>query len=131
MTRTRLLGASVLSVALVVGCALGATAWLPLRAAQPTRLKAGGAIKPPQKIHDVRPVYPDDAQAAGVEGVVILDIVISTEGSVIATSVLRSVPMLDDAAEHAVMQWRFEPTLLNGEPVEIEMVVTINFTLSK
>lgn len=62
---------------------------------------------------------------------VILQVVISTEGSVIETGALRSVPMLDDAAEHAVMQWRFEPTLLNGEPVEIEMVVTVNFTLSK
>jgi hypothetical protein len=50
---------------------------------------------------------------------------------VIDTSVLRSIPMLDDAAQHAVMQWRFEPALLNGEPIEVEMVVTINFTLSK
>lgn len=131
MSRVRLISAGVLSLGLVVLCAIGAASWLPLHAAQTTRLRAGGAVKAPTKIHDVRPVYPDDAQAAGVEGVVILQVVISTEGSVIETGVLRSVPMLDDAAQHAVMQWRFEPTLLNGEPVEIEMVVTVNFTLSK
>ena len=79
----------------------------------------------------MRPVYPEDAKAASVEGVVILQVVISTDGSVLEASVLRSVPMLDDAAQHAVLQWRFEPTLLNGEPVEMEMVVTVNFTLSK
>jgi periplasmic protein TonB len=44
--------------------------------------------------------------------------------------VLRSVPELDDAAKDAVAQWLFEPTLLNGEPVEIEMAITINFTLA-
>ncbi len=129
MSRTRLIVAGVLSLGLVAGCAFGAAAWLPLQAAQVTQLKAGGAIKPPKKIHDVRPVYPEDAQAAKVEGVVILDVVVGTDGAVIATSVLRSVPMLDDAAETAVRQWLFEPTLLNGEPIEVEMVVTVNFTL--
>jgi len=130
MARTRGIGAGVLALGFVVLCASGA-AWFPLEAAQATRLRAGGAVKPPTKIHDVRPVYPEDAKGASVEGVVILQVVISTDGAVIETSVLRSVPMLDDAAQHAVLQWRFEPTLLNGEPVEIEMVVTVNFTLSK
>jgi protein TonB len=93
------------------------------------RLKVGGAVRPPQKLVDVKPAYPEDARAAKIEGVVILGIVIGDDGSVIDTMVLRSIPALDQAAIDAVRQWEFEPTLLNGEPVEIEMTVTINFTL--
>jgi protein TonB len=93
------------------------------------RLKVGGAVRPPQKLVDVKPAYPEDARAAKIEGVVILGIVIGEDGSVIDTAVLRSIPALDGAAIDAVSQWVFEPTLLNGEPVEIEMTVTVNFTL--
>ena len=93
------------------------------------RLRVGGAVKPPIKLVDVKPVYPEDARAAGIEGVIILGIVIGEDGSVIETRVLRSIPELDQAAIDAVSQWQFKPTLLNGEPVEVEMAVTINFTL--
>jgi protein TonB len=79
---------------------------------------------------DVRPEYPEEARAARIEGVVILGIVIGEDGSVIDSTVLRSIPALDQAALEAVSQWEFEPTLLNGEPVEIEMTVTVNFTLA-
>ena len=129
MSRTRLIVAGVLSLALVVGCAFGAAAWLPLQAAQATRLKAGGAIKPPTKIHDVRPVYPEDAQAASVEGVVIMDVVIGTDGSVIARASLRSVPMLDDAAEHCRAAVAVRTDAAQWRARRIEMVVTVNFTL--
>ena len=93
------------------------------------RLKVGGSVRAPKKVMDVKPEYPDDARAAKIEGVVILGIVIGEDGSVIGTTVLRSIPALDQAAVDAVRQWVFEPTVLNGEPVEIEMTVTINFTL--
>ena len=66
-------------------------------------------------------MYPEDAKAAGIEGAVILLIVIGEDGSVIEAQVLRSVPELDQAALDAAYQWRYEPTLLNGEPVELEM----------
>jgi protein TonB len=89
----------------------------------------GGAVKPPIKLIDVKPVYPEDARAAGIEGVIILGIVIGQDGSVIETRVLRSIPELDQAAIDAVSQWQFKPTVLNGEPVEVEMAVTTNFTL--
>ena len=95
------------------------------------RLRVGGAIKPPIKLVDVKPVYPDDAQAAGIEGVIILGIVIGESGFVIDAEVLRSIPELDQAAINAVSLWQFEPTLLNGEPVEMEMNVTVNFTLQR
>ena len=93
------------------------------------RLRVGGAIKAPTRLVNVNPVYPEDAKAAGIEGLVILEIVIGETGAVIETQVLRSIPELDQAAIDAVMQWRYEPTLLNGHPVEIEMEVTIHFTL--
>jgi TonB family protein len=100
------------------------------RAAANRRLKVGRAVKPPKKLVDVKPDYPDEAQAAGIEGTIVLTIVIGTDGSVIEAGVLRSVPELDQAAIDAVRQWQFEPTLLNGEPIEVEMNVVVNFTLS-
>jgi len=89
----------------------------------------GGNIRPPQKIVDVAPVYPLIARAAHVGGVVILEAVIAEDGSVRDVNVLRSIPLLDAAAVEAVRQWRFSPTLLNGEPVPIVMTVTVAFRL--
>ncbi len=93
------------------------------------RVRVGGAVKPPVTLFHVSPEYPEAARAAGIAGVVILEIVVGEDGSVIETRVLRSIPELDQAAIDAVTQWKFEPKVLNGEPVEVEMVVTINFTL--
>jgi len=90
-------------------------------------LRVGGTIKPPAKIRDVQPVYPPDALAANVQGAVVLDAHIGVDGSVLEASVLRSIPLLDDAAVAAVRQWRYAPTLLNGAPVEVMVTVTINF----
>jgi protein TonB len=87
----------------------------------------GGSIKPPQKVVDVAPIYPPIALAAGIEGVVILETVIAADGSVREVQVLRSIPLLDAAAVEAVRQWRFTPTLLNGEPVPVVMTVTVAF----
>jgi periplasmic protein TonB len=67
--------------------------------------------------------------AAKVQGVVLLDVTIGTDGSVTGLRLVQSVPLLDQAAMDAVNLWRFEPALLNGVPVEVEMTVTINFTL--
>jgi TonB family protein len=92
-------------------------------------VRVGGNIKPPVKIKDVRPFYPEDAKSAGIQGVVILEALIDESGRVIWTNVLRSIPMLDKAASEAVQQWEFMPTLLNGEPVPVIMTVTVNFTL--
>ena len=100
---------------------------LPKQDAGP--LRVGGNIKQPRKVRHVAPVYPDDAKAAHVAGVVILEITIGKDGSVSNARILRSVPMLDQAALDAVYQWAFEPTLLNGAPVEVVMTVTVNFTV--
>jgi TonB family protein len=92
-------------------------------------LRVGGNIKAPTKVRDVRPVYPPEALGARVQGVVILEAVIDASGSVRDARVLRSIPLLDQAAVDAVQQWAFTPTLLNGQPVPIIMTVTVNFTL--
>lgn len=91
-------------------------------------LRVGGNIKPPTKIKDVRPAYPPIAREAGVSGVVIIEVRIGTDGSVEEAHVLRSIPLLDQAALDAVKQWQFVPTLMNGQPVPIRMTVTINFS---
>ena len=93
-------------------------------------LRVGGAIKAPQKVLNVSPVYPQEAQDARVQGVVIIEAKIGPDGSVAEAWVLRSIPMLDQAALDAVRQWRYSPTLLNGVPVPVICTVTVNFTLS-
>jgi periplasmic protein TonB len=94
-----------------------------------TPLRVGGAIRAPQRIRDVAPRYPAIAQASRVEGIVILEAVIEEDGSVRDVRVLRSKPLLDEAAIEAVRQWRFTPTLLNGQPVPVVMTVTVSFSL--
>ena len=92
-------------------------------------VRVGGDIKEPKKIKDVKPVYPADAMAAGVQGIIIIEATIARDGTVKEGKVLRSVPGLEQAAVDAVRQWEFMPTLLNGAPVEVIMTVTVNFTL--
>jgi protein TonB len=92
-------------------------------------LRVGGTIKPPTKVRNVAPEYPADAQAAGIQGVVIIEARIEADGTVSKTRILRSIPALDDAAEEAVSQWQFTPTWLNGQPTPIVMTVTVNFRL--
>jgi protein TonB len=93
------------------------------------RLHAG--MQAPGKIVHVDPVYPPIAQTARVQGVVILEAIIDARGFVKSVSVLRSIPLLDQAAADAVRQWRFTPARLNGEPVPVVMTVTVNFTLDR
>jgi protein TonB len=81
-------------------------------------------------VHHVAPSYPPIAQAAKISGVVILEALIAEDGSVREVKVLKSVPLLDEAATAAVRQWRFTPTLLNGVPVQVIMSVTVSFTLN-
>ena len=97
--------------------------------AKAAAVRVGGKIKPPTKIKDVKPVYPAMAKSARVAGVVIIEATIGADGKVIDAKVLRSVPMLDQAALDAVRQWEYTPTLLNGVPVPVVMTVTINFKL--
>jgi len=92
-------------------------------------LQAGRDVKPPRKIRDAKPIFPQPALDARTWGVVILEILIGTDGKVQDTTVLRSIPLLDAAAVTAVRQWEFTPTLLNGLPVPVLMTVTVNFSI--
>jgi protein TonB len=92
-------------------------------------VRVGGNIKPPMKIKDVPPTYPPIAQSARVQGIVIIEATIGPSGQVQEARVLRSIPLLDQAALDAVKQWQYTPTLLNGVPVPVIMTVTVNFTL--
>ena len=93
-------------------------------------MRVGGQIKQPTKLKHVNPVYPPIAQSARVQGVVIIEAVIGPNGKVQDARVLRSIPLLDQAALDAVKQWEFSPTLLNNVPVPVIMTVTVQFTLS-
>jgi protein TonB len=93
-------------------------------------VRVGSGIRPPARVSYTAPIYPPLALAAKKEGVVILEALLDEEGAVRNVKVLRSIPLLDDAAVGAVSQWRFTPTLLNGTPVPVVMTVTVSFTLT-
>lgn len=113
----------------------GPTSTFVVRSAEPPKtegvLRVGGAIRPPQKVVNVAPEYPDAALEAKVEGVVVLGLTVAADGTVSEAWVLKSIPLLDEAALKAVQQWRYEPTLMNGGAVPVQMTVTVNFTLSQ
>jgi len=92
-------------------------------------VRVGGAIKAPTKIRNVEPVYPAAAKEQGIEGVVILELLINETGAVQEVKVLRSVPLLDESAIEAVLQWVYTPTLLNGQPVKVFYNITVAFSL--
>jgi TonB family protein len=94
-----------------------------------TPVRVGGNIKPPRKTRDVRPVYPATAIAARVQGIVIIEATIAPDGEVSDARVLRSVPLLDQAALDAVLQWTYEPTFVNGVAVPVLAAVTVTFSL--
>jgi protein TonB len=102
---------------------------VPQRIAAPVRVS--DLVQQPRKIVDARPAYPDLARQAHVEGTVILEAILDRDGRVDNVRVVRSVPLLDAAAVQAVRQWRYTPTVLHGQPVQVLMTITINFQLQQ
>lgn len=100
----------------------------PLAPREPVRV--GGELKAPALVERVEPEYPPLAVRAKVQGVVILEARVDREGSVEDVRVLRSIPLLDNAAIAAVRQWRYSPLLLNGQPERFVLTVTLSFSLS-
>jgi TonB family protein len=95
-------------------------------------VRVGGAIPPPVKLRSVAPAYPADARAANIQGRAILEITLNEAGEVSGIVPLRSPsPSLERAAIDAVRQWRYRPTLMNGEPVGLVMTVTVDFSLDR
>ncbi len=95
------------------------------------RVRVAARVAEANLIHDVAPQYPPDAGRARIEGTVVLMAVIGKDGNVEDVRVESGLPMLAQAAVDAVKQWRYRPYMLNGEPVEVDSRITINFTLSR
>jgi protein TonB len=102
---------------------------MPQRIAAPVRVSE--LVQQPRKVVDARPVYPDLARQAHVEGTVILEAILDRDGRIDHVRVVRSIPLLDAAAVQAVRQWRYTPTVLNGQAVQVLMTITINFQLQQ
>src|SRR5271166_1831512 len=94
------------------------------------RMRIASQVAEANLIHDVPPQYPPEAGRARVEGTVVLMAVIGKDGTVKDVRIESGLPILAQAAIDAVKQWRYRPYLLNGEPVEVDSRITINFTLS-
>ncbi len=88
-----------------------------------------GNIKHPKLIKEVKPVYPEAARNAGVEGVIIIEATTDVYGRVINTKILRGIPLLDQAARDAVKQWIYEPKIIDEKPRGMIFVVTVTFKL--
>jgi TonB family protein len=98
---------------------------------KPSRLRLGGDVQATKLLRRVTPVYPADAKAAGISGTVILHAVIGMDGKPLSLRVMNGEadPDLARAAIESVSQWRYSPTLLNGEPIEVDTTILVNFTL--
>jgi TonB family protein len=90
-----------------------------------------GELKPPRLLRQVDPVYPPIARQARVEGVVILEATIDIYGRVQAIKILRSIPLLDQAAIDAVRQWVYEPMMIKGKPRSATFTITVSFNLNE
>jgi TonB family protein len=94
-------------------------------------VRAIGDIKPPNLLSQVRPRYPEIARQARVDGIVILEAATDVFGRVSSLKILRSIPLLDQAAVEAVRQWVYEPMIVNGKPRGCVFTVTVRFSLSE
>lgn len=97
----------------------------------PQRVRVGGNVRPPRPIRQPSPIYPPLAKQARISGVVRLSAVISRDGTIQELKAISGHPLLIPAALEAVKQWLYEPTLLNGEPVEVDTQIDVTFTLNQ
>ena len=117
----------------VLGGILGGSEHGPVAPPAPSATKkvyrVGGDVKPPRELKVVPPIYSPIAQMAHLEGVVVIDAVIDEHGDVVEGRAVSGPGLLIPAALNAVMQWKYEPTYLDGTPVAIRMEVQVHFRL--
>ncbi len=113
----------------VIGGIISSTPVAVPKVATPQRVRVSSGVTQGNLINKVQPVYPPIAKNARIQGSVVLQAVISKTGVVENLRAVSGHPMLIPAAVEAVKQWRYKPYYLNGEPVEVETTVTVNFTL--
>jgi protein TonB len=115
----------------VIGGIISSTPTAAPRIATPQRVRVSAGVTQGLKIKNVNPVYPQMAKIARVQGPVVLAAIIGKDGSIQNLHVLSTAsPLLNQSAIDAVREWRYRPYILNGEPVEVDTQITVNFTLS-
>jgi protein TonB len=114
----------------VIGGMLSATPVAVPKIATPQRVRVSSGVVSGLLLRKVQPNYPPLARQARIQGVVVLQAQISKEGAIENLQLISGHPMLAPAAIEAVKQWKYKPYLLNGEPVEVETQVQVNFTLA-
>ena len=114
----------------VIGGIISSTPVAVPKVATPQRVRVSSGVSSGLLIRRVNPTYPPLARQARIQGTVILQAQISKDGSIENLQLVSGHPMLAPAAIEAVKQWKYKPYLLNGEPVEVETTVQVNFTLS-
>ena len=115
----------------VMGSILSATNAPAPKVAPPTRIRVSSGVTQGLLVRRIEPQYPQMAKIARVQGAVVLAAVIGKDGAIENLHVVSTAsPLLNQAALDAVRQWKYRPYILNGEPVEVDTTVTVNFTLS-
>jgi protein TonB len=114
----------------VIGSVLGGLQVAVPKIATPQRVRVSSGVSSGLLIRKVSPNYPPLARQARIQGTVVLQAQISKDGSIQNLQLVSGHPMLAPAAIEAVKQWKYKPYLLNGEPVEVETQVQVNFTLA-
>lgn len=97
----------------------------------PKRIRVGGNVQKAKMVHMVMPVYPNEAKKQKIQGTEVLHTVIDYDRSILDLQWVSGPPELKDAVMDAVKQWRYETTLLNGEPVQVDTTISVVFTLGK
>ncbi len=114
----------------VLGGIIGGTGDAPAPAPPKGPVRVGGDVRQPKIVKIVEPKYPPEARRARIEGIVVVEATVTEEGTVDKVKVISGHPMLASAAVTAVQNWRYEPTLLNGEPVAVILTAKVNFQLA-
>jgi protein TonB len=114
----------------VIGSVLSSTPTVAPHIATPQRVRVSSGVSSGLLIRKVNPTYPPLARQARIQGTVVLQAQISKDGSIENLTLVSGHPMLAPAAIEAVKQWKYKPYLLNGEPVEVDTQVQVNFTLA-
>jgi protein TonB len=101
------------------------------KAVAPQRIRVGGNVQQAKLVRQPKPVYPPLAKQARIQGVVRFQAIIGRDGTIQNLQLVSGHPLLVPSAQEAVKQWVYQPTLLNGEPVEVITQIDVNFTLSQ
>jgi protein TonB len=114
----------------VLGGIISGTPTAVPKVATPQRVRVSQGVSQGLLIHQVKPTYPPLARQARIQGVVVLQAVIGKDGNIQNLKVVSGHPMLAPSALEAVKQWKYKPYFLNGEPVEVDTTINVNFTLA-